>query len=186
MERSEITQYYIKSILEYNGGLLYWRVKIARKVKIGKVAGGIKRDKKTARYEIRLFGKLYKAARLIFLWHHGWLPEEIDHEDHDPLNNLISNLRPASHQQNSQNTSSRKNVTSKYLGVSLTSKSHKHTLKSGDIKNYIHTYWQSQLSVNGKHNHLGYFKTEEAAALAYNEAAKIHFKEFAHLNIITA
>lgn len=61
--------------------------------------------------------------------------------------------------------------TSKYIGVSFA----KHANK-----------WHSQIkpSKNKKNMHIGYFITEEEAAVAYNDAARKHHGEFAKLNII--
>jgi len=63
--------------------------------------------------------------------------------------------------------SKHKNTTSKYRGVSW--------FKRDEC-------WRTWIYYNGKQKHLGYFQTEEEAALAYDEAAKIHYGEFANLN----
>jgi len=98
-----------------------------------------------------------------------------DHKDHDTLNNRRNNLRIATHSQNMANRSSHKNSTSKFLGVSI------ETHKRG---NKIFKYWHAVISKDRKITFFGHFKTEELAALAYNEAAiKLH-GEFANLNVI--
>lgn len=90
----------------------------------------------------------------------------VDHRDRNGLNNLRSNLRVCTNQQNSTNTRPRPG-TSKFKGVSL-------DRRRGD--------WSAQVHVNGRKNHLGYFKSEEEAARAYDRAAAKHFGAFAYLN----
>ena len=82
----------------------------------------------------------------------------IDHLDSNPLNNQKSNLRVCSQAVNNKNTSSRKNSTSKYLGV--------HFDKTN--KN-----WLAQVKINGKIISVGSFTTELEAALARDKTAKL-------------
>lgn len=91
----------------------------------------------------------------------------IDHIDHNGLNNQRSNLRIATAAQNCCNKTSLKNSTSKYLGVSF--------IKRDQL-------WAGQIQVNGIKKRLGVFKSEETAARAYDEAAKIYHGEYANLN----
>ena len=93
----------------------------------------------------------------------------VDHKDHNGLNNQKNNLRNATISQNNQNSRSRKNSTSKYLGVAF----FKATKK-----------WHSQISVNKKLKHIGFFNTEVEAALAYNKMASKFYGEYANLNKI--
>lgn len=130
----------------------------------------------------------YKGKKTIrFFMHreimkqHGLLKESksIDHKDRDGLNNQKYNLRECTHAQNMSNRGAF--GSSKYLGVSL------HTVKryrkhTGGMKTY--SYWIATFGGNGKWKHLGIFKKETEAALAYNEAAKICYGEFANLNQI--
>lgn len=101
--------------------------------------------------------------------------EIIDHIDHNGLNNQKDNLRVTTTAKNSANRTSKKNGTSKYLGVSIMN------IKSNG-KEY--KYWRSYIQSNKVSKWLGMFKTEEAAALAYNNAAKELHGEFANLNKI--
>ncbi len=99
----------------------------------------------------------------------------IDHKDHDGLNNCKENIRLATDSGNARNTASRINSTSKYVGVSINT-----IIKKG--KTY--KYWTANIRLNNKQNHIGHFKSEENAAIAYNIMAEKHFGEFANLNTL--
>ena len=86
----------------------------------------------------------------------------IDHINSNRLDNRKSNLRVATAQENSMNTSSRVSSTSKYIGVYLT-KSGKYVAK-----------------INGKY--IGIFENEIDAAKARDEATKKMCREFGKLN----
>lgn len=94
---------------------------------------------------------------------------DVDHKNHDTLDNRRSNLRVCTRSQNIMNTRKRPNKTSKYLGVSKCNKVDR---------------WRSTISKDGKNYHLGNFKSELDAAVAYNKKAKELFGEFAVLNLL--
>lgn len=95
---------------------------------------------------------------------------KIDHKDRNPLNNLEDNLRIATPSQNMANRAKqRRKCSSIYKGVSF----RKYNLD-----------WESYIMKNRKRIHLGIFKDEKEAALAYNKAAIELFGEFALLNIV--
>lgn len=98
----------------------------------------------------------------------------VDHKDTDTLNNKRSNLRIATYQQNGCNKRKlNTTTTSRYKGV------HIHNTHG-------YKYWRAQIRVNYKNISLGLFKTENEAAVAYNENAIKYHGEFARLNKITA
>ena len=102
-----------------------------------------------------------------------------DHIDGDPLNNCRSNLRLATPAENARNVSGLttfkgKPTTSKHKGVSII----KHDKKPYGPYYYIRAF----IGVNGKTKHLGYFKTEEEAAICFDNAARLHHGRFARLN----
>ena len=160
----ELTQQVIKNLFEYKDGNLYWKVQKNSRALIGSKAGSLKNN---GYYSITIDSKLYRNHRLIYLYHYGYLPKFIDHIDNDPLNNNIENLRETTRSQNLMNQKPRKNKSSKYKGVSW--------YKRDKI-------WQAQIKINKKQIHLGRFKLEKDAALAYNKAAIELFGEFACLN----
>lgn len=84
----------------------------------------------------------------------------VDHIDRDGLNNQKHNLRNCTPSQNQMNKKSFGK--SKYLGVSICIR--------------------ATIRINGKSTNLGSFKTEMAAAKAYDKAAKKFHGEFANLN----
>ena len=90
----------------------------------------------------------------------------IDHANNDGLDNRRANLRIATVAQNAWNTRPRKSL-SGLKGITF--------CKDKQL-------WRGNLCVNGRRIHLGYFKTPEDAARAYDEAAKKYFGAFARLN----
>lgn len=108
----------------------------------------------------------------------------VDHKDGDTLNNQKSNLRMADSAQNAWN---RKSIgKSKYKGVNYNHGKYKSVHKDGTIFETNYPVWRSFLRSKGKIYILGRFpytpEGEIAAAKAYDEAAKEHFREFAVLN----
>jgi hypothetical protein len=93
----------------------------------------------------------------------------IDHIDGNGLNNQRWNLRRCTHRQNSRNTATKKLCKSRYNGVTVTA----------------YNNFMSRIGVDYKRIHLGTFKSENEAAIAYNNAAIKYFGEFARLNVIT-
>jgi hypothetical protein len=97
---------------------------------------------------------------------------EVDHEDHNGLNNQKYNLRVATRVQNNHNLRKQRPPTSsKYKGVSF---------DKGNSK------WVAQIKIAGRSKHLGYFLSEDQAARIYDEAARLHFGEFACTNFAEA
>lgn len=79
--------------------------------------------------------------------------------------------REASTAQNAMNKGSVPNGTSKFKGVSWCRAKQK---------------WKVSISIDGDRVHLGYFSSEEEAAKAYDDRARIHHGEFARLNLLVA
>lgn len=94
--------------------------------------------------------------------------EEIDHRDLDGLNNRRSNLRVCSNRQNHQNQRPRSDRKTAFKGVSAYSQ------RPG--------LWRARICLHGKRLHLGCFDSAEAAALAYDNAARLYFGAFARTN----
>jgi len=101
----------------------------------------------------------------------GWTGHqvEVDHEDHNGLNNQKTNLRAGPQTRNQGNQKVRKEGTSKFKGVC------RHTL-SGK--------WHAQIGtgVSGGRKSLGYFADEVEAAKAYDAAAREYFGDSALTN----
>jgi hypothetical protein len=107
----------------------------------------------------------YTTSKTIRM-HHLIAGKGCDHENHDGLDNRKQNLRQATKHQQAYNRRKRTgNYTSLFKGVFFHKRSNK---------------WIAKLNSN----HIGYFKTETAAAFAYNAKAIIEQGEFAVLNQI--
>lgn len=88
---------------------------------------------------------------------------QVDHKDHNGLNNQKYNLRNCTNSQNKMNVLPMSNTG--YLGVY-----------------YQNNLIRAKIRIQKKSIHLGCFKTIEDAANAYDEAALKYFGEFANLN----
>jgi len=98
--------------------------------------------------------------------------KQVDHRNHQTLDNRRGNLRVATRTQNAQNRKARRGFASRYKGI---------TRREMDSKSrpwvtlIVHPTTKKQIR-------LGCFSTEEEAARAYDRAAVEHYGEFAHLN----
>jgi hypothetical protein len=159
---SLISQDYLNHLFEYKNGNLFWKNPILRsKMKAGQQAGTLTKDQKVV---ITIHSKPFSAHRLIFLMHHGWLPEEIDHIDCDSTNNLIDNLRPATRSENSMNRRIMKNNKSGVKGVSWNKRCGK---------------WEASGQTNKKSTKLGYFDAIEDAEFAVKSYRQQNHSSFA-------
>ena len=87
-----------------------------------------------------------------------------DHIDHNELNNLTSNLRPATQNENAKNRKLSVNNTSGVTGVCW----HKRR-----------QMWQSRIHINGKRKTLGYYTDKDEAIKARLQAELVYYGEFA-------
>lgn len=162
MKQSEV-----KALFTYSQGKLIWKTNMGKNLVQGTEAGC--QDK--GRYRaVRVHGKRYYIHRLVFLFHHGYLPRYVDHINQIKSDNRIENLRECNQSQNSINVNKPKLKNAiKYRGVTW------HTRNKSNP-------WVASLRINGKKTYLGAFKTEIEAAIAYDTKAREVHKEFAILN----
>lgn len=149
-----------REIFDYIDGKLYWKIKTGYKPIIGKPAGYLN----TLGYiEIGADGERHLAHRLVWLWHHGYLPENyLDHINRDRADNRIENLREVSQSCNIRNSNLSKASTSGFTGVS-------YDVDRGK--------WGAHIKVNYKKIHLGRYNTiEEAIRARYDAEIRYTFK----------
>lgn len=154
-----MTKELLHELFEYKDGNLYWKIKVGVRSSIGKKAGSIRKDKY---FQIQINKKPFLIHRLIFLYHHGYLPAYIDHIDCNRGNNKIENLRAATKINNGQNLKKR-----------IANKSgYKNVFWKKDIKK-----WAVQLPIDGKKKWFGsYFDIEVARFVAETMRHKYHGK----------
>lgn len=98
----------------------------------------------------------------------GWpAGREVDHRDGQPLNNALSNLRPATHRENSCNQRRRSDNVTGAIGVSWYRRRGK---------------WEAYVTINGRRRRIGYFADLKQAIAARDAAAAESYGRFAALN----
>lgn len=149
-------------------GILIWkrRPETDRHIKrwnaryAGKVAGCLN---EYGYIQVKINKKPYKTHRIIWAMTYGYWPiNDIDHRDGVGSHNWIDNLREATVAENGQNRKLNVNNKSGYTGVFWYKRIKK---------------WCSQIRLNKKAIHLGYYDTQEEAYDAHL-AAKCKLHEF--------
>ena len=155
-----ISQEYLQTIFDYKEGEFYYKKKYARNIKIGKKVG----SSLGGLYKRTKFnGSKHYLHRLIFLYHYGYLTEEIDHIDGNSLNNKIENLRATNRFGNAKNRKLAKNNSSGTKNVFLD-----------------HGKWRVGIKYNNKTLYFGSYENIELAELVAIEARNKYHKEFAN------
>ena len=130
----KLTQEFLKDALYYNplDGSFTWLYREVgkhfpnpRSVAVfnsrfaGASAGTLTKNEKSATnyIAIKILGKSYKAHRIAFLIMEGWLPDEVDHIDHEGTNNIWSNLSASDSFDNSKNLPRQKSNKTGVIGV---------------------------------------------------------------------
>ena len=115
----------------------------------------------------------HSRARIVWYAVNGPIPKgmQINHINHNTSDDRLTNLELVTNKENCRYRRKRKTNTSGYTGVS------KLLLKNK-------TTYRARIRVDGKHINLGCFSSPEEAALTYNNAARLHFGQYAIINQI--
>lgn len=135
-----LTQEALRSVLHYDPdtGVFTWRAKIAQRQNVGDVAGFVCPE---GYRRIKICRKQFKAHRLAWLYMTGELPPfEIDHRDRVRSNNVWTNLRKATHKQNQENRTTRRDSSSGFKGVLWSNRDQA---------------WRTTICIGGRKRHIG-------------------------------
>jgi hypothetical protein len=145
-----LTQEKLHELVYYKDGELFYKEKKYRRI-MDRPLGHLHH---TGYLSVMHLKKFYMVHRLVWLYHHGFMPPMLDHIDGNPVNNRIENLRIATATQNQQNKGMQKNNTSGIKGISFFKPSRK---------------WRAQIKVNGKNIYLGLFDDIKVAENVINK-----------------
>lgn len=119
-------------------------------------AGRVKRKKGRATRIVGLDFKHYAEHRLIWFWVTGSWPPMIDHMDGNPVNNKLSNLRPATPKLNAENRrKARPDSTTGIMGVR----------RRGNR-------YEARIGVDGERIELGSYETSDEASEVFVAAKR--------------
>jgi len=157
-----LTQSYLKELFDYqHDGCLVRKIKTCNRVNVGDIVGC---NNGNNYLKIHLCGKQNYVHRLIFIWHYGFLPKEIDHINGNSLDNRIENLRDCTHAQNAKNLKIKDSNLAGINGVYFEKSRNK---------------WNASITVNRVKIRLGRFNNLCDAIFVRKNAEMLHFKEFA-------
>lgn len=145
-----LTQEYVRSRYDYADGNLIAKFNKG-KVKAGDVIGTT--GDKDGYLRASVHNKPVNVHRLIFLWHHGYLPKIVDHINGDNQDNRIENLRESDAKLNANNK-----------------RKHREGIPAGVSWHNRDQCWQAYRYEGRKRTNLGYFRTMEEAASAVRVA----------------
>lgn len=137
-----LTQKELKETLRYDEetGKFFWKIKLSPTGLPGSVAGSVYSDGYRV---ISIRCVRYKAHRLVFLYVHGYFPENnLDHINRIKDDNRLSNLREVSAVCNARNCGNPKNNSSGVKGVYYSKKDKK---------------WCASIKINGYVKYIGCF-----------------------------
>lgn len=161
-----MNQELVRHLFDYVDGHLIWKNKTSAysNNNIGKVAGS--KSKRFRYLRVKVASNMYLIHRLVFLWHHGFIPEKTDHINRDSFDNRIENLRECTASQNMMNSKVRSDSKTGVKGV--------HWSKS-------RMKWHVHIGFEGKKKHLGSFESlTEAETVAISARNKLHGEFFNH------
>lgn len=136
-------------------GVIRWKIRPARSVRIGSEAGAINGH---GYRQLRLNGENLQLHRIVFAMTHGRWPEgPIDHINRVRLDNRPENLRESTFTQNRRNAGLRCNNRSGTTGVRF---------------NKRNGQWHAYIKTGSVQTHLGFFPTSESAIAARHAAER--------------
>lgn len=141
-------------------GILRWKINAGKRARKGTISGHIFNHHASSYLCVVFKGKNYRSHRICWLIHYGvWPSGQIDHIDHDGLNNKIENLRDVTASENMRNQRLRENNTTGAHGVYWNEKRKR---------------WVAKIGVNGRVIELGRFIKIEDAIACRKEADRKH------------
>lgn len=161
----ELSPEEIRGLFDLNveTGELRWKAGTARGRHSNPVAGSVNR---LGYRQIKIGKKSYLAHRIVWAIVHGvWPRKHVDHIDGSKDHNAVTNLRLVTASQNMQNlaVTGRRSV-SGLVGASYVPGTSRRR-----------ECWEARIKVNGVSQHIGRFKSPEAAHAAYISAkAQLH------------
>ena len=153
ISHENLTQEKVRELFDYVDGKLV-RIKSSGGVIGGSIAGHLT---SLGYVTVRIKRKIYKAHRIVWLWHYGYMPEgDIDHINRDRADNHIENLREAGRVCNARNTGNHTSNTSGVKGVHWYTRENK---------------WIAYITVEGRLRYLGAY-SEYVEAVCHRLAAE--------------
>ena len=148
--------------LDPESGRLYWRVRTAKRTRIGDEAGAL--NKRTGYRHVRVAGRIIATHRVVYAMANGALPRlSIDHINGDRLDNRPCNLREATPWQQAANKAPQANNKSGAPGVQFQKASNK---------------WMARIQHRRRQIYLGLFASIDDAKEFRDLAASMLFGEF--------